>query len=138
MSSLKKNISTHFIVRNGRLEKHLESKFAKDRRKRKGLSNYIEELAVLGLDRIEKRQEGFSLHLLGKSDLPSIDLFHYFKMDYLEIEDAIRLDELKPEQVYNIDLTYKALAHASNGPRYRNCIESMKRKGYDWKDYVKP
>ena len=137
-TGLQEGIDVHGMIYDKELKKELTDKFGTDHRRRKGVLRHIELLARVGQATIKKSRAGFSLHDSGKSDLPSIDLFHYFKMDFLEIEDAIRVGKLNAEQVYNIDRTRQALETASSRPLYRGCIESMKRKGYDWKDYVKP
>jgi len=129
--------SVHLKFHDKRLEKHLDDRFGKDRRKRKGVSNYIEYLALMGLDRLERREAGFDLHYLGKSDLPSIDLYHIFKIDGQDVDVALH-KLITPHQLYNIDLSRKRLNVAAMKKAYVECIRDLDNAGYNWRDYMGP
>ena len=132
-----KSTDVHMLIpENTILDRHLDRKFGKDHRIRKGLSQYLVVLATMGALQVERREEGFNLHLLGKSDLPSIDLFHMFKIDGQDLEWAVG-NSLNAEQVYAIEMTRRTLNNAATKPKYKNCIAHMERKNYDWRHYIK-
>jgi hypothetical protein len=137
MPGLKRDISLHQIIRDEQLLEHLEKRFGKDHRKRKGLMNYIEYLARIGAKIVDQREAGFSLHYQGKSDLPPIDLFHIFKIDGQDLDLALH-KQVTPYQLYNIELTRRALDVASRKKAYDECIKDVERSGYNWRDYINP